>query len=90
MSQKKATLEIEGRDVRLSNLDKVMYPGVGFTKGQVIDYYTRVAPYLLPHLKDRPSPNNFRRSSSRRGPPVFSIALVATLASPAASTMSIP
>ena len=54
MSQKKATLQIGGRDVRLSNLDKVMYPAVGFTKGQVIDYYTRVAPYLLPHLKDRP------------------------------------
>jgi DNA primase len=31
-----------------------MYPKVGFTKGQVIDYYTRVAAYLLPHLKDRP------------------------------------
>src|SRR5688572_2765933 len=31
-----------------------MYPGTGFTKGQVIDYYTRVAPYLLPHLKDCP------------------------------------
>jgi LigD-like primase-polymerase/ATP dependent DNA ligase-like protein len=54
MIQKKATLQIGGRDVRLSNLDKVMYPGVGLTKGQVIDYYTRVAPYLLPHLKDRP------------------------------------
>src|SRR5262245_16390131 len=54
MSQKKATLRLRGRDVRLSNLDKVMYPGLGFTKGQVIDYYTRVAAYLLPHLKDRP------------------------------------
>jgi bifunctional non-homologous end joining protein LigD len=43
-----------GRDVSLSNLDKVMYPEVGFTKGQVIDYYTRVARYILPHLKDRP------------------------------------
>src|SRR5215471_174671 len=54
MSQKHEMLQIEGRDVRLSNLDKVMYPGVGFTKGQVIDYYTRVAPYLLPHLRGRP------------------------------------
>jgi bifunctional non-homologous end joining protein LigD len=54
MSAKKTTLQIGGRNVRLSNLDKVMYPGVGFTKGQVIDYYTQVAPYLLPHLKDRP------------------------------------
>jgi bifunctional non-homologous end joining protein LigD len=38
----------------LSNLDKVMYPAVGFTKGEVIDYYTRVAPALLPHLRERP------------------------------------
>lgn len=38
----------------MSNLDKLMYPEVGFTKGQVIDYYARVAPVLLPHLKDRP------------------------------------
>ena len=53
--KKQATLKIAGRDVRLSNLDKVMYPSeVGFTKGQVIDYYTRVASYILPHLKDRP------------------------------------
>ena len=54
MSQKQATLRIGGREVRLSNLDKVMYPDVGFTKAQVIDYYTRVAPYLLPHLRGRP------------------------------------
>jgi bifunctional non-homologous end joining protein LigD len=47
-------VRVAGRDVSLSNLDKVMYPKVGFTKGQVIDYYTRVARYLLPHLKDRP------------------------------------
>jgi bifunctional non-homologous end joining protein LigD len=47
-------VEVEGRRLSLSNLDKVMYPGVGFTKGQVIDYYTRVAPFLLPHLRDRP------------------------------------
>lgn len=54
MSQKKqATLRVAGRDVSLSNLNKVMYPAVGFTKGQVIDYYTRVASHILPHLKDR-------------------------------------
>jgi bifunctional non-homologous end joining protein LigD len=47
-------VEVEGRRLSLSNLDKVMYPATGFTKGQVIDYYTRVAPALLPHLLDRP------------------------------------
>ena len=47
-------VEVEGRKLKLSNLDKVMYPVAGFTKGQVIDYYTRVAPALLPHLKGRP------------------------------------
>ena len=45
---------MEGRTLSLSNLDKVMYPEVGFTKGQVIDYYTRVAPVLLPHLRGHP------------------------------------
>jgi bifunctional non-homologous end joining protein LigD len=47
-------VQVEGRRLSLSNLDKVMYPQVGFTKGQVIDYYTRVAPALLPHLRGRP------------------------------------
>lgn len=47
-------VEVGGKQLRLSNLDKVLYPAAGFTKGQVIDYYTRVAPVLLPHLKDRP------------------------------------
>jgi bifunctional non-homologous end joining protein LigD len=47
-------VEVEGKLLSLSNLDKVMYPEVGFTKGQVIEYYTRVAPALLPHLRDRP------------------------------------
>jgi bifunctional non-homologous end joining protein LigD len=50
----KAELVVENRKVQVSNLDKVLYPKVGFTKGQVIDYYIRVAPVLLPHLKDRP------------------------------------
>src|SRR5436190_3023466 len=47
-------LEIEGRQVALSNLTKVFYPKTGFTKGEVIDYYLRVAPVLLPHLERRP------------------------------------
>lgn len=44
---------IEGRSLALTNLDKVLYPGAGFTKAAVIDYYTRVAPVLLPHLRGR-------------------------------------
>jgi bifunctional non-homologous end joining protein LigD len=47
------SVTIEGHDLELSNLDKVMYPEAGFTKGEVIDYYTRLAPVLLPHLQDR-------------------------------------
>lgn len=46
-------VEVAGRTLELSNLDKVLYPAAGFTKGEVIDYYTRVAPVLLPHLSDR-------------------------------------
>jgi bifunctional non-homologous end joining protein LigD len=50
----KAQLVVEGKKLAVSNLNKVLYPKVGFTKGQVIDYYVRIAPVLLPHLKDRP------------------------------------
>jgi bifunctional non-homologous end joining protein LigD len=53
MSQK-AELVVKGKKLSVSNLDKVLYPKVGFTKGQVIDYYIKIAPVLLPHLKDRP------------------------------------
>jgi bifunctional non-homologous end joining protein LigD len=47
-------VDVEGRRLSLSNLDKVLYPKAGFTKGQVIDYYTRIAPAVLPHLRGRP------------------------------------
>jgi bifunctional non-homologous end joining protein LigD len=50
----KAELIVEGKKLPVSNLNKVLYPKVGFTKGQVIDYFIRIAPALLPHLKDRP------------------------------------
>lgn len=48
------TVSVEGRELQLSNLHKVLYPETGFTKAQVIDYYTRIAPVLLPHLSGRP------------------------------------
>ena len=50
----KAELIVADRKIQVSNLDKILYPKAGFTKGQVIDYYIRIAPVLLPHLKDRP------------------------------------
>ncbi len=50
----KAELTVEDRKIQVSNLAKVLYPKAGFTKGQVIDYYIRIAPVLLPHLRDRP------------------------------------
>src|SRR5437660_6137375 len=54
MASKESLTEVEGRQIKLSNLEKVLYPQAGFTKGQVIDYYVRIAPVLLPHLKGRP------------------------------------
>jgi bifunctional non-homologous end joining protein LigD len=47
-------VEVDGRRLKLSNLGKVLYPAAGFTKGQVIDYYARVAPFMVPHLAGRP------------------------------------
>ncbi|MFB7739650.1 non-homologous end-joining DNA ligase [Streptomyces sp. NPDC056112] len=46
--------EVEGRRLALSNLDKVLYPATGFTKGEVLHYYATAADALLPHLRDRP------------------------------------
>lgn len=48
------TVNVEGVQLELSNLDKILYPAIGFTKGEVIDYYSRAAPVLLAHLADRP------------------------------------
>lgn len=47
-------VEVDGRQLTLSNLDKVLYPATGFTKSDVIHYYVQVAPVLLPHVADRP------------------------------------
>ena len=54
MAKKESVIEVEGKQLKISNLDKVLYPAAGFTKGQVIDYFVRIAPVLLPHLHDRP------------------------------------
>ena len=46
-------VDVEGRTLRISNLDKVLYPGTGTTKGEVLNYYAQIAPTLLPHLAGR-------------------------------------
>ncbi|QDR81136.1 non-homologous end-joining DNA ligase [Sporomusa termitida] len=50
----KTMIDIGGHKLKISNLDKVFYPATGFTKGQMLDYYIRIAPVLLPHLNNRP------------------------------------
>lgn len=46
-------VEVEGKELRLTNLDKVLYPEVRFTKGEMVDYYARVGPVMVPHLSGR-------------------------------------
>ena len=50
----KAAVTVEGRELELSNLDKVLYPKAGFTKGELIDWYARIGEVVLPHLRGRP------------------------------------
>src|SRR5437016_6447650 len=54
MAKQESTMEIAGRQIKLSNLEKVLDPKAGVTKGQVVDYMVRIAPVLLPHLAGRP------------------------------------
>ncbi|HEU4512059.1 MAG TPA: non-homologous end-joining DNA ligase [Nocardioidaceae bacterium] len=53
MAEETVTVEVDGRRLKLSNLDKVLYPATGTTKGEVLHYYAQIAPVLLPHLADR-------------------------------------
>jgi len=53
LAERDRKVEVDGRELRLTNLDKVLYPKTGFTKGEMIDYYARVAPVLIPHLRGR-------------------------------------
>ena len=50
---KKTTVEVDGRRLSLTNLDKIFYAKAGFSKADLIHYYVQIAPYLLPHLHDR-------------------------------------
>lgn len=54
MPNSSSIIEVDGKQVKLSNLEKIFYPASSFTKGEVIDYYIRIAPVLLPHLSSRP------------------------------------
>ena len=54
MPRQETRVTVEGRELTISNLDKVLFPETGFTKGQLIDYYATVATAMLPHVADRP------------------------------------
>src|SRR2546423_15691807 len=54
VAKQESVINVDGRELKVSSLDKVLYPKAGFTKGQVLDYYVRIAPVLLPHLAVRP------------------------------------
>lgn len=70
MAQSAQIVEVDGRRVRLSNLDKVLYPETGTTKAEVIDYYSRIAPVMLPHLAGRPV-TRLRWPEGTSEPPFF-------------------
>lgn len=55
MSPERVLTEVDGRELSLSNLDKVLYPKTGFTKSQVLDYYARIAEVMVPHVQHRPT-----------------------------------
>jgi bifunctional non-homologous end joining protein LigD len=63
-------IEVDGRELSISNLDKVLYPEAGFRKADVIDYYRRIAPLMLPHLAGRP-PTLVRAPDGPAGPRFF-------------------
>jgi bifunctional non-homologous end joining protein LigD len=80
-------IELDGRTVRLTNLDKLMYPAAGWTKAHVIDYYVRVAAALLPHVARRPltlrpfphgvhGPSRFKKCCPDNRPPWVHVAPV--------------
>ena len=74
MNPERVETNVDGRRITISNLDKVLYPESGFTKGQVLDYYARIADVMLPHLQNRPVtlkrfPNGVEENPSTRNTP---------------------
>src|SRR3954469_19787487 len=69
-SLKKVSVEVEGRELALTNLEKLLYPAAGFRKADVIDYYHRIAPVMLPHLAGRP-PTLVRAPNGAQGERFF-------------------
>jgi bifunctional non-homologous end joining protein LigD len=63
-------IEVDGRELTVSNLDKVLYPATGFRKSEIIDYYRRIGPTILPHLAGRP-PTLVRAPDGPDGPRFF-------------------
>ncbi len=89
-------VEVDGRTLKLSNLEKVLYPQTGTTKGEVLNYYAQVAPVLLPHLADRAvtrirwpngtaKPSFFEKNAPAGAPSWLRIAKVPTSGSRGAS-----
>lgn len=93
MAETRTLVDVEGRRLGLANLDKVLYPASGTTKAEVIDYYTRIAPVLLPHLAGRPltrkrwpdgvTAESFFEKNAPRGTPAW--VRTVTLPSPGSS-----
>ena len=68
MAETGIRVDVEGRTLTISNLDKVLYPRTGTTKGEVLNYYARISPVMLPHLADRrrhPDPVAARRRAAQ-------------------------
>src|SRR5215217_7656734 len=92
MGRKTEQLAVDGRRITVSNLDKILYPGDKFTKGDVIDYYVRISKYLLPHLRKHPVtlkrfPDGvFAESFYEKDAPAFTPAWVKTVLVPRRET----
>ena len=54
MAGLKGVVRVDGREVQISRPEKILFPEDGITKGELIEYYARIAPWMLPHLRDRP------------------------------------
>jgi bifunctional non-homologous end joining protein LigD len=67
---KEIITKIDGKELKLTNLDKVFWPKEKITKGDLIDYYQKIAPYILPYLNDRPQSLN-RHPNGIVGPHFF-------------------